>query len=417
MEESLRTSVPVAATETAAYPRYRWVIIAQLWLHTLVFVPASALGVTLPDMREELAFGPLEAGWLGAARTLGMLAMLPASALLVHFNPHKAYAALLALISLGIFAVAWGPGFSVIFIGFVAYSIAASLSLIPNAFLRIQWVPPKEFATVMGIGMAASAMGQSLTLALIPVLLQFAGDWRVAYLILALLSLAAALGWVIWGREHITEAYQKSMAENRGLSAFKDALRRREFLLLGLAILGGATAYLNVLLFLPTYLSEERGLPLRAAGLVTGLMPLGGLFGTLLMGYAADRLGRRKITIWPFGLALPVLYWTILSPLPAIALAPVAFLLGFAAWAPFPAIQTMSFELPGVRPSEVAVGQSIMQTISTIGIIVGPVIAGALAEVSGSIGTGILGLSLLPLLLTVIPLALPETGPRGVRVP
>lgn len=412
-------SVPPAATVAAdpeSYPRYRWVIIVQLWLHgPLTFMAGTALGITLPDMRSQLGFGPLEAGWLGAASTLGMLAMLPASALLVHFNPRWAYGLFLALIGLGICGVGLGPNFPLIFAGFVAYSLAASLAFVPATFLRIQWVPLTQFATIMGIGFAIAATGQSFAFAAIPQLLRLTGNWRMVYLVLGIMMLVAAGVWMGWGRERVTPRYREEMAQNRGLTAFKEAMRRKEFFLLGLSILGGATAYVTTVLFLPTYLVEERGLPLSTAGLMTGLMPLGGLFGTLLIGYVADRLGRRKLTIWPFGLALPALYWTLLSPLPPAALAGVAFLLGFAAWAPFPALQTMPYELPGVKPSEVAVGQSIMQTVSTLGFLAGPVIAGAVAQASGSVRVGLLSLSFLPLLMALVPLALPETGPAAAK--
>lgn len=70
----------------------------------------------------------------------------------------------------------------------------------------------------------------------------------------------------------------------------------------------------------------------------------------------------------------------------------------------------MPYELPGVKPSEVAVGQAIMQTVSTLGFMAGPVVAGAVAQASESVGVGILSLSLLPLLIPLVSLALPETG-------
>ena len=81
----------------------------------------------------------------------------------------------------------------------------------------------------------------------------------------------------------------------------------------------------------------------------------------------------------------------------------------------FAVINTMPFELPGISPSQVAMGQSLIQTVGTIGILIGPLLAGSVTAMAGSYRAGILSLSLLPFLFVVICFWLPETGSAAKR--
>lgn len=294
---------------------------------------------------------------------------------------------------------------------FVIYAAAVSLSGIPSALIRLQWVPPGEFATVMGTGLGLSAVIQTLSLITIPLILT-TRSWRTVVTVYGAIVVVLMVLWLKAGRERITLHYLKGMTDSRGLTALKGALRRKEFLLVGLAMMGGATAYVTTMLFLPTHLVEERGFSLQTAGLINSLMPLGGMVASFTMGHFSDRIGRRKPTIWPMGFVLPILYLFLLfGPARPQLLAGAAFILGYAAYAPFPALQTIPYELPGVAPSEVTIGLSLTQTVMMLGNFVGPLVVGSVADASGSVRAGLLCLCLLPVIFSLVCLFLPETGP------
>ena len=81
------------------YPRYRWMIIVQLWLHQeLAFLLSSTMGILLPAIRADISFGLLGLGWLGSARSAAQCLSLPASPFLVRLNPKRLLAIFLALI-------------------------------------------------------------------------------------------------------------------------------------------------------------------------------------------------------------------------------------------------------------------------------------------------------------------------------
>jgi predicted MFS family arabinose efflux permease len=386
---------------------YRWVIVAQLWLHQVVMqgMP-TAIAVLLVRLQADLHFGTIEAGWLGSARTAGQLLVFPASMFIVRFAPTRLYGALVVAVGLATLAAGWAPSFWLLFAAQIAFSVGFSLAQVPASLLRSRWIPPQELATVWGIGNAMTAVGQSALLFGIPLVAAFLGGWRGVMQVTALVSLAAGALWAVTARER-----PLAVAPGPRPRAF-EALKRREFYILGLITVGGATAYTASILFLPTYLVRERGLTLPVAGSVTAALPLAGLLANLTSGLLSDRVGRRKVFIWPVGLALPPLYFLAFSAIPIPALVVVVFLVGYCAWLPFPVLTAIPFELPGVRPAEVAVGQALVQALTGLGILVGPLLVGQVAVMTGSLRGGLLSLVALPVLFAIGCLWLPETGRR-----
>ena len=410
LNKSVTASEPTLQQEP--YPRYRWVIIAQLWLHQeLAFLLSSTMGILLPAIRADIPFGMLGLGWVGSARSAAQCLNLPSSPFLVRLNPKRLLAILLTLMALMILAQSRATSLIWFFSCFVIYAAAVALSGIPSALMRLQWVPPGEFATVMGTGLGFAAIVQTLSLMTIPLILKTA-SWRTVVTVYGAIVVVLMVLWLKAGRERITASYRKGMADSTGLAALKGALRHKEFLLVGLAMMGGATAYVSTMLFLPTHFVEERGFSLQTAGFINSLMPLGGMVASFTVGPFSDRIGRRKPTIWPLGFVLPILYlFLLLGPAWPLLLAGAAFVLGYAAYAPFPALQTIPYELPEVAPSEVTIGLSLAQTVMMAGNFVGPIVVGAVADVTGSVRAGLLCLCFLPVILALICLFLPETGP------
>lgn len=400
--------------EEGHFPRFRWVIISQMTLQQQLgpFI-FSSLGVLLPSMRQELHFGVLESGWLGSARTLGNFFVFAASIVLVRFAPIRMFNLFAMLLAAALFLVGFAPNYWVALGGLALYSVGVSFGQVPGNMIRQQWIPPREMATVAGIGLSLQTVFQMAGLAIVPLILDAVGGWRAVFIGNGVMLTVIAIVWFFTARERITESYERARRQDRGLSAMKTVVRRREFYLLGLSVLGGATAFTTNLLFLPTYFHEERGFSLVEAGSITAVIPFGGLLVNATAGYISDRIGRRKPMIWPSGVALPVLWFLMLTPLPREALVVVAFVLGCFVFLPFPALQAIPLEIPGLTPAERAIGQAFQFTISTIGIYLGPIVAAVIASNTGSMRTGLLPLLFLPTLFIWTTLFLPETGAKA----
>jgi predicted MFS family arabinose efflux permease len=279
--------------------------------------------------------------------------------------------------------------------------------------VRQQWIPPREMATVAGVQLAMGTISQSLGLAVVPLILAAVGGWRAIFIGNGMLMLLVATSWFLTARERVTESYERARRSDSGLSAARAVLRRREFYVLGFAVLGGATSFTTNLLFLPLFFVHERGFSLQTAGSITAVIPLGGLLVNLTAGYISDRIGRRKPLIWPSGIALPVLWVLMISPLPPSLLIPIAFVTGAFVFLPFPALQAIPLEIPGLSPAERAVGQAFQMAISTVGILLGPIVVSNIVHATDSYRTGLLTLVLLPTLFIWATLFLPETGPKA----
>lgn len=397
------------------FPRYRWVIIGQVIAQQQAapFIFAM-LGILLPAMQDDLGFSSVQAGWLGTARSAGNLLVFAASLYLVRFSPIKTFNAFILVLALSLFAGLLAPSFWVLLLSLAVYSVGVSWGQIPMNMVRLQWIPPREGATVMGLLLSANTITQTAGLILLPIAVHHV-SWRVIFAGNALVLVACGLTWLLTAYERVAPSYAAARADQRGLGAARTVLRRREFYLLGLATLGGATTFMTFMLFLPTYYTRERGISLETAGIITAVVQLGGLAVNLAAGMISDRLGRRKPLIWPSGIALPFLWFLMLAPLPPLGLGVVGFFLGAFAWMPFPIIQTIPLEIPGLTPSDRAVGQALQFTLQTSGQLVAPIAVGAAAAATGSYHTALMPLIVLPFAFTVCMWFLPETGPRGAR--
>lgn len=397
------------------YPRYRWVVLGLLmFAQEVSILLTGGIGILLPAMREELGFGVAESGLLASLGQLPTLVLsVLASLLVVRLSPKWVYFGSLVLAAVTGFLCGQAPAFIFLAGAYCLSGVSMVTRQIADTLLKLQWTPKKELGTVMGLTMGLMAMGQSVAVIVIPFLLIMFGNWRNLLSVYGLAVLLLSFIWLVFARERITPAYQKGMTSAAGRAPLRGVLKRKEFLMLALPVFGGPLAYMNTFFFLPTYLTE-RGMALTTIGFIVGLMPIGGICATFIMGFISDRIGLRRPTIWPAGLILPFLYIILLSGnLPVWALPILTFVLGFVAWSPFPAFRTIPFELPGIEPSEVAVGQALMQTATSLATIIGAPVVGYLAETLGSLGTALRILCVFPLTIVVAGFLLPETGPKA----
>lgn len=395
------------------YTRYRWVIQAQIWIHFAVgHALFQAFGLLLPSLRDEFGIGPVAAGFLGSLRSIGQFLTFPASLLLVRFRPNRSYGVLFAIAAAAALVQGVAPTLAVLALSMAIYALAVSWTLIPGAFIRLRWIPPTEMATSQGVGMAAQGVGQIIVFTTVPLLLNVV-EWRGVVIAFSILLASFALIWFSLQRDR-PNTRTAGVALGQTRDTIKLVLRRPVFWLLGLCLTGGAGAYVTTVTFLPSYLTGERGMSLALAGAILSAVPIGGLIASLSSGFLSDRLGRRKPFIWSAGLALPPLYLLLVSPVPEFALWPIAFGVGYFAFAPFGIVQTLPFEMPGLTPREVAVGQSLVLTLATVGPLTAPVIAGLVAS-RLDYKAGILAVAILPVTFALACLFLPETGPAAQR--
>ena len=159
--------------------------------------------------------------------------------------------------------------------------------------------------------------------------------------------------------------------------------------LLGVVMLCLSASWTTVLTFLPTILEEERGIAISAGSMLFGFMYYvlipGGLLGSRIFQHITDR---RLMVLLPA--AMNTLF-TVIALLAGDQLLVAVALTGVGlVWVFVPAMEILPFEFRGIRAREVSVLAGLVQTFSAIGFGGGPLLAGALAQASGSAVTGVL---------------------------
>ena len=164
---------------------------------------------------------------------------------------------------------------------------------------------------------------------------------------------------------------------------------------------------------LPLFITGTLHASVASLGIIEGVAECTASALRVGSGWLSDRIGRRKPLIWPSGLMLPPLWFLMLAPLPPWALVVVALAVGCFVFLPFPSLMTIPLEIVGLSPAERAVGQALQASISTAGVLLGPIIASHIVDRTGSYRSGLLPLLLLPTLFLWISPFLPETGTRA----
>lgn len=258
--------------------------------HGLTFV---GIALFLPLIREDLHINYTQAGVLSAAATLSYaLAQIPAGYLADRFGARRLFFiglmgwSVLSL-SLGLIHSYWLAVLNL----FVAGAFRAFL-FAPGLRLLSSWFPPERGATAMSLYMVGGYTGNILLSLVGPALAATLG-WRAAFMLFALLGIAAAIAYFTLGRARPGAGRARPFA-------IRDALRLLEHRILWIC---GAiqfvrfSAVTGFSFWLPSMLVADRGFSLQAAGLIAAMSAALSVPANPLGGYLSDRIGNPPLII------------------------------------------------------------------------------------------------------------------------
>ncbi len=260
---------------------------------------------------------------------IGLLAMLfmyiyiplalPASWLIDTWGFKKAVslgAILMAVFGLlrGIFALDW----TMTLVATIGLAVAQPLFLNSGTKLAANWFRLEQRATIIGIGGISTLLGIVIGQIATPILLE-ASDLSTTMLIYGVLAVVSALLFVLFAKDHppTPAGHEERVLMLDGL---KHIFRMRDFYLLAFvvfvinAIFNGISTWVEVFV-------RPKGLDISQAGLIGGVLMIGGILGFLIFSSASDRLRKRK----------PVLMAGVLLAIPFLVM--MAYVNGFAALA------------------------------------------------------------------------------------
>lgn len=186
-----------------------------------------------------------------------------------------------------------GSNYTVVLISQIG--IAVGQPFILNALTKVaaRWFPLKDRATATGLGSLAMYTGIMIGMVLTPILVLNTSipSMLIVYGIVAIL--VAAL-FLIFAREQPPTPASPPGQDERSLvfDGLNKMVRMRNFIILmaiffiGLGVFNSVTTWIENIL-------RPRGFSIEQAGLVGGLMVLGGILGALILPLLSDRYRRR----------------------------------------------------------------------------------------------------------------------------
>ena len=311
---------------------YRWVVL-------LVFMFAAAVNQLL-----WITFAPITssaAKYYGVSDlSIGILSMsfmivfifvsIPASWAIDTYGIRVAVGIGAALTGLfGLLRGLSAPNYNLVLMSQIGIAIGQPFILNAVTKVAARWFPIEERATAAGLGSLAIYLGISVGLALTPYLTIQAGLGNML-VIYGIVSLIAAVAFFGFARERPPTPPCPPGQDERSLvfDGLKQTLRKGDFghlmlvFFVGLGVFNAVTTWIEDIV-------RPRGFTITQAGLIGGLMILGGVIGALVMPSLSDRYRKRvPFIILALAGAIPGLagityatsYWLLLAS---------AFVLGF----------------------------------------------------------------------------------------
>ena len=377
-----------------------WAVLLLNRLHySSVVLSSFAFGLFLPFVQADLGLSYLEVGILqGVWWATSALFLIPFSALLGRFDPNRRILAALAVLVPLVFSQGLAVGFWTL-LASRFFTVLTHAAMAPaRPLLLRRWAAPQQYATITSVGLSVHSAGMAAVLTFSPLIIVALASWRLAYFLQGGLLGAQLLIWAMltWNPPVSSVAAPSTSddtGQEVGAASLVNTLRAYPHAwLLGGIMLCLSASWTTTLTFLPTILEEERGIAISGGSILFGFLYYALIPGAPAGGWIFRRfVNRRVMTLLPAALNTVFTFGALLSGNFATAAAALTGL-GLV-WVFVPALEVLPFEFRGITPRQVSMLTALVLTCSAVGFGAGPVAAGAIAEASGSLTTGVLSVA------------------------
>ena len=387
---------------------YRFVIIIAMMLpHVFGFIILESLGLMLPSINREFHLSPTEEGILGSAPRIGMMILaLPAGLWFSKLNAKRVTTITFILGALLVLLQGWSPIFAVLLLARALYGISMVVREPVRAMLVRQWALPREVVTINALSnmlWGVTAVG----FLLVPLLLRaLDDDWRTTFYIFAAGILGLTLIWHIFGKERISPQYQADMlAQTR--SPISSIFRYRDLWFLAFGVLGNAAAWSAFAVFWPSLMLEKFGLSELTSGSIIAIGGGVSAFAGIGVGLLTNKIGKKRVILWWCGVGMAAtqvgFLWT-----GSFGWLVLITAVNGVSWSYFPIILTIPFQLPGIKPREIATAIGFLETAVWAGALVGPILTGALEDFALDPRLALMVTAAMPISLSIAAMLLPR---------
>jgi MFS transporter, DHA1 family, purine base/nucleoside efflux pump len=392
---------------------YGWVVIgALLLIDSLVMGITFTLGIMMPVISRDLGMSLQQVGWLGAMNwEVSAILTIPVTFRFSRYSPKKVVMASCLCEAVLLLAQGLAPNYWLLLLSRIVFISGGLLRFAAVPSLVQQWFPRNKVAKVNTVFTVGSGIAGGTVIFFVGDLIEALGGWRNVFYLFALITAVMFVVWLKLGKERPFTMERESTPDSATL---KKILKNKTLWLLGIGITGDMICYGAMETLWPQFATSQGFISLSNAAYCEGLSYYGFTIGSLLGGLLSIRLGRRKPVLYLSGLILPFVTLGILFSRSFSILAVLWLFWGIAELY-FPIIMTIPYELPGIKPHEVAVAGAFVLSVYTFGSGLGPLLGSYLAGITGSLKWALGIICVFPILLFITGLIIKETGPRASR--
>lgn len=401
--------------------QHTWILLIAAWIAMAAWnVIVFSYGMMLPDVMAEFNLDYTTAGLIGSVSGFAsVLLTIPTAFIASKFNPKYSMPVVMLLLGAGLILFGTAANIPMLFIGKIITAAVSNGLASTLVIIKIREVPAERFAGINGIENFVQPVGQVIATLCMAQLLVFVGGWRNVHNICGGLIILMIVFWLIFYKEPkkqpvkavSKEILQKASDNKKGV--MKEALRQKTFWLLALAWPGTTLIWIGMFYYWPSYITESTSLTMEQAGFVLSFIPIFSAIASLTSPKIADKIGRDKILIWPWGLILPAAYFMMMKTTSIPLLCFCAAVAGYGAYCFVPIAFTLLYKL-GLRSEVVSVGTGMILTGVALGSALGSGIIGGLINVMGLYGA-LAVCCLSPLWFGVLTLFVPERGRKALE--
>ncbi|MHA1713612.1 MAG: MFS transporter [Candidatus Ranarchaeia archaeon] len=354
-------------------PRYRWAMLTLGFFFTTVF----ALGLQevppiLGLIMDELNLNYVQAGSLMSGFTVtGLFFSVGWGLLLSKYGTRRMGWIIILLFIGGNLASAFAVDYLSLLISRFVAGMGAQAMAIIGASIVSKWFRGKELGLALGIYTSAVPLGTILALNTYGIV-GLALGWRTAILLTVGIGVLLFIAFAI--------VYREAPSVIQQFTINIELMYRVMRLILPVGLLwmffqAAGGAYMT---FAPGYFVSI-GYPLQIATLMTSFWMLGSLLFSPMLGKILDRVGHIPLAIVIGGIIL-VIGFFVLPLLPHSTFIVVVF---FAVFAPLIPVSVFALTPQKLEAHETSLGFSVLANFTSIGLAAGPLITGALTDLSG----------------------------------
>jgi len=373
---------------------YGWAVVAAgtIAIFACLGMGRFALGMLLPSMGQSLPLSPGEMGWISTGNFIGYMAAVSLGGRLVaRLGARRTVVSGLVTVGLSMILIARAHGFWPVLALYLVTGFGSGAANVPVMGLIAHWFARTMRGRAAGFVVIGSGFAIMLSGALVPALNATRGaeGWRLSWLIIGLMVLAAAAIDLLVLRNHPTElglqpvtapAPARPAVSLHASPALPVAKHHILAHLGGLYAMFGFT-YVIYATFIVTALVREHGFPEAVAGQFWSWIGFLSLASGPVFGALSDRIGRRRGLMIVFTCQTAA-YALAAAPLPEPFLYLSAALFGLVVWS-IPSIMAAAVG-DYLGPEQAASAFGTITVAFALGQITGPALAGWIAEIWGS---------------------------------